>query len=162
MDDEGESQKPLSEMAPAFGYFWAAVNIGIALLIAFHLAGINKLETLAGPFFLAALALTLFMVGGFLLLVASANAARGGAPQSAEERLMFERASAIIGFVVLGFIAFGCTTVAVYAWLPEQARAFSGGFSGSVWEHRVVWALGALVFDFVFVFAVVHTLRGGP
>lgn len=54
-----------------------------------------------------------------------------------------------LALAVLTTLAAGLTWAAFVAWQGEPAAAssFSGGITGSIYEHRIVWTLAALVID---------------
>lgn len=54
-----------------------------------------------------------------------------------------------VSLIVVTLMGVLLTMVATFAWEPEEERRFSGGYIGSAWEHRIVWALAAAVFDAV-------------
>jgi hypothetical protein len=162
VSDEPDSERVTepAEMKPLVACFWALVSGGFGTALLLHVAGWIELDTQAGPVFLGVLGVTSLLIAGYALYLAIGNARRGGRAQDAVERARYARVTAFIGWVALLFLAFAMTTIAYYAWLPEQAGAFSGGITGSVWEMRAAWALAALVFDAIAVYALVQAWRG--
>lgn len=53
----------------------------------------------------------------------------------------------VVTLVFVTLVAILLTMIATFAWQPEDERRFSGGWTGSIWEHRIVWAVAAAVFD---------------
>jgi hypothetical protein len=54
-----------------------------------------------------------------------------------------------LALVVVTTLAATCTWAAIVAWQAESAAGarLSGGITGSIYEHRIVWTLAAAVLD---------------
>jgi hypothetical protein len=73
-----------------------------------------------------------------------------GPPQSSEQKERdFIVTGCAISLIVITLMGLILTAVALFAWEPDEERRFSGGFTGSIWEHRIAWGLIAAALDAV-------------
>lgn len=52
-----------------------------------------------------------------------------------------------IATLILTILGAAATWGAVYSWVPGFETRFSGGLTGTIYEHRIVWAVVAGILD---------------
>lgn len=94
---------------------------------------------------LVAIAGLLGIVPGICFVVLGLRTASRSATQakSNDEVLV----GCIVSLASVTLMAILLTAVAVFAWQTDPSGRFSGGITGSIWEHRIIWSLAAGAFD---------------
>lgn len=105
-----------------------------------------------GPLWLAGALGAMFIVAGLTVMIGPKQAAsskpRGSTIYSGPLLL-----GCLLGAILLGVFGIVSTSITVMSWMPQHQAAFTGGVTRSIWEHRIVWMVSAVVTDLFVLYA---------